>query len=85
MSEELRHFGTAWLLQLPMDSGGFDMSRILHPTGKNWRRRQMGEGMMHHHVPDLATRDLGAAWTRETALCLFHRKSPRETPTRLCV
>lgn len=34
---------------------------------------------MHHHVLGLPTRSPGAAWTREMALHLFHRKSPRKT------
>lgn len=34
---------------------------------------------MHHHVLGLPTRSPGAAWTREMALHMFHRKSPRKT------
>lgn len=68
--DELRHFGTAWLLQLPMDSSGSSCRAFCIPRkkigdGGRW------EGMMHHHVLGLATRAPGAAWTRETALCFI--------------
>lgn len=76
---ELRHFGTAWLLQLPMDSSGSSCRAFCIPRkkigdGGRW------EGMMHHHV-------LGHPSSRgcldERNGPLFHRRSPRETPTPL--